>query len=84
MRVPWTFENPSCAEIGTDFFYPDIGDGVPVSVIGICKGCPHLAECAEWGIQRERYGTWGGLSAVKRKKIRIARGITLPREEHVA
>jgi WhiB family redox-sensing transcriptional regulator len=84
MRVPWTFENPSCAEIGTDFFFPDIGDGVPTSVFNICKACPHLAECAEWGIQRERYGTWGGLSAVKRKKIRQLRGISLPKEERSA
>jgi len=48
MRVPWTYENPACAEVG------------------------------------ERFGTWGGLTAVKRTKIRRLRGITLPREEHVA
>jgi hypothetical protein len=87
MRVPWTYENPSCAGVGSDFFYPERDDVDMVhtkATISICKACPHLAECAEWGIQRERFGIWGGIPASKRKRIRQLRGITLPREEHVA
>jgi len=42
-----------------------------------------LQECAEWGIRNERFGIWGGLSAVERKRIRRQRGITL-READVA
>jgi hypothetical protein len=87
MRVPWSFENPACAEVGVEFFYPEVENGDRVhtqQAINVCNRCPHLAECAEWGIQRERFGTWGGLTAVKRTKIRRLRGITLPREEHVA
>jgi hypothetical protein len=73
--------------VGVEFFYPEIEDGDRIhtqQAINICKRCPHLAECAEWGINRERFGTWGGIPALKRKKIRIARGIMLPREERVA
>jgi hypothetical protein len=87
MRVPWTYENPSCAEVGSDLFYPERDDTDMVHTkvtISICKVCPHLAECAEWGIQRERYGIWGGISSSDRNRIRKLRGITLPREEHVA
>ena len=87
MRVPWKYENPACAEVGVEFFYPEMDDGDRIHTqraINVCKICPHLAECAEWGINRERFGTWGGIPAPKRRKIRIAKGITLPREEHFA
>jgi hypothetical protein len=87
MRVPWSFENPACAEVGMELFYPEVENGDRVhtqQAINVCNGCPHLAECAEWGIKRERFGTWGGLTAVKRTRIRRLIGITLPREEHVA
>jgi hypothetical protein len=87
MRVPWSYENPACAEVGVDFFYPEVEDADRTHnqlVVKICNRCPHLAECAEWGINRERFGTWGGIAASRRKAIRQARGITLPREEHVA
>jgi hypothetical protein len=87
MRVPWTYENPSCAEVGVESFFPEVENGDRVhtqQAINICKGCPHLAECAEWGINNERFGTWGGITAAKRKTIRARRGITLPREQYSA
>lgn len=86
MRVPWNYENPSCAEVGTEFFYPE-GDNDMVHIkaaVSICKSCPHLAECAEWGIKNERFGTWGGITALKRKKIRSIRKIVLPKEGYGA
>ena len=87
VRVPWNYENPACAEVGMEFFYPDrdIEDKIHTkTIVNICKICPHLAECAEWGINRERYGIWGGITANQRRDIRRRRGIVLPREEHVA
>jgi hypothetical protein len=33
-----------------------------VTAKSICRTCPHKAECAEWGINNERYGIWGGLT----------------------
>lgn len=87
MRVPWSYENPSCAEVGVEFFYPEMSDEDRVhhkKALNVCKGCPHLAECAEWGINNERFGTWGGMSASKRVAIRRARGIVLSREVRVA
>ncbi len=87
VRVPWKYENPACAEVGMEIFYPEIDDDDKIhtqQAINVCKICPHLAECAEWGIKRERFGTWGGMTAIKRKKIRVAKGISLSREEHVA
>jgi WhiB family redox-sensing transcriptional regulator len=87
MRVPWEFENPHCAQVGVELFYPEVGNAERYhtqKAIEICKSCPHLTECAEWGINNERYGIWGGISQSKRKIIRKQRKIVLPREEYVA
>lgn len=84
MRVPWKYENPLCSQVGLDFYYPEIEDGNTNNTriaMNICRRCPHLTECAEWGIRRERFGIWGGLTATQRKIIRRRKGIVLPREE---
>ena len=84
MRVP-KFENPSCAEVGTEVFFPDINDpnhrAHTRMAISICNRCPHLAECAEWGITQEHYGIWGALNVEERIRIRSSRGIKLIRED---
>jgi hypothetical protein len=85
MRVPWEFENPLCAEVGMEIYFPDIEDPShrthTRAAISICNKCPHIAECAEWGITQEYFGIWGGLNVDERKRIRSARGITLKKED---
>lgn len=86
MRPPWEFEEPACAEVGTNlFFQPDRDDPAETGVVDreykyareICKSCPHLAECAEWGIFNETHGMWGGLSPQERATFRTRRRIPL-------
>lgn len=77
-REPWKYENPLCAEVGTDLFYIDDRDEIKSvprisdyeNAKKICKKCPHLAECREWAIQKEAHGFWGGLNPRERKTIR--------------
>jgi hypothetical protein len=86
MRVPWEFENPNCAQVGVEFFFPVSGNSDRTHtqrVIDICKSCLHSTECAEWAIHNERHGIWGGLTATQRKILRSQRGIVLPREEYI-
>jgi WhiB family transcriptional regulator, redox-sensing transcriptional regulator len=85
MRGPRQFENPSCAQISTDLFFPEQGEDVHLirQIKNVCKLCPHQQECAEWGIQNERYGIWGGLSDADRKIVRRQRRIII-REEEIA
>jgi WhiB family redox-sensing transcriptional regulator len=88
MRQPRFYENPSCAEIGGDFWFPEKADGSSnslemVMAKSICRSCPHKAECAEWGIQKELHGIWGGLASKERSTIRAQRKIIL-KEEGVA
>jgi hypothetical protein len=40
---------------------------------GMCAGCPFKLACAEWGIAHEEYGTWGGLTAADRWRVRVDR-----------
>jgi hypothetical protein len=89
MREPREYENPLCAEIGGDFWFPD-KDKDSVSYIesqyakSICKRCTHRTECAEWGIHKEQYGIWGGLAPRERLAVRRQRRINLGGDEEVA
>ena len=77
MREPREYEAPLCAQVGGDLWFPDKGvdTGTFPKAIQICHQCRHRLECAEWGIQNERHGIWGGLTAVQRKAIRRKRKI---------
>jgi hypothetical protein len=91
MREPSQYEAPSCETIGGDFWFPETIPGRKESAIedtkyavSICNRCPHKRECAEWGIKKEYFGIWGGLTLRERQKIRDQRGIILNQENDVA
>jgi hypothetical protein len=88
MREPRFYENPSCADVGGDFWFPEAENGYLYSkememAKAICSQCPHQAECAEWGIHKERHGIWGGLAPKTRSDIRAKLNIRI-KEEGVA
>jgi hypothetical protein len=91
MREPSQYEAPSCETIGGDFWFPENIPGKKESAvedtklaISICNRCPHRRECAEWGINKEYFGIWGGLTLRERQRIRDQRGIRLNQENDVA
>lgn len=76
MRVPSQFENPLCAEVDTELFFPEKGqDAQANQAKTLCRKCPHLIECLEWALRYEAYGIWGGHNAKERQKIRSKRNI---------
>lgn len=85
MREPKDYEVPLCAEIGGDWWFPE-KEAHPVGRIdamyakNICRRCPHQAECAEWGIENESFGIWGGLSEMERRVFRRKRRINRQQE----
>lgn len=88
MREPRFYENPSCAEVGGDLFFPEkfnqsFGNIEIAMAKRICLSCPHKNECAEWGIRKEIHGIWGGLTETDRRATRKQRRILL-KEEDVA
>lgn len=77
-RGPQDYEAPSCAQVGGDFWFAekDVDDS-ELKVItdyrfakSICNSCPHKTECAEWGLEHELWGMWGGLTPKERVYIR--------------
>ena len=76
MRSPREFENPLCAQVGGDIWFPEKGDNCQEAK-AICNGCSHRTECAEWGIKHELHGIWGGLSGNERRLIRRKKNIVL-------
>lgn len=78
---PWQFNNPLCAEVGPEIYYKDENVEYDIvltikeqkKAISLCKDCDHQFDCAEWGINRERWGIWGGLTNLERQNIRRKR-----------
>ena len=85
IRPPWKYEKPLCAEIGTEFFFTEEKDeksgterfSVYEDARKTCSLCSHQSECANWAIKNEKFGFWGGLSAVERKMLRRKLNIRL-------
>ena len=78
MREPIFYEAPSCATVGGDFWFPDtekdsVNQTDAAFAKSICRMCPHRTECAEWGIAKESFGIWGGLTYRDRSSIRRQR-----------
>jgi hypothetical protein len=89
MREPSQYEAPSCESVGGDFWFPDAKIDIKSIedtkyAVSICNRCPHRRECAEWGIKKEYFGIWGGLTLRQRQKIRDQRGIRLNQEKDIA
>ncbi len=83
MREPRNYEAPLCAQVDAELWFPESGGGYTgvLRAKRICGSCIHKYECAEWGINNERHGLWGGLTVEERKSIRRSRNITLPKEK---
>ena len=86
LRRPWDFEEPLCAEVGVDvFFSVDRDDPKAGHLSGgeysmarkICGEFSHRIECAQWGIENETQGMWGGLSPNERIRLRKGVSVTL-------
>lgn len=83
---PWNFEQPLCAEVGLEIFYlkdrdelaPAEGNSIGDYALAksICHRCDHLTQCAEWGLENEFHGVWGGMTPVEREKVRSNMRIT--------
>lgn len=58
------------------YFFDGPPAGMPV-VLAACQACPLAGPCAEWALQHEEYGVWGGLYASQRVRMRQQLGITL-------
>lgn len=76
----WT-ARAACRDHPIDLWFPPQGDdrfdrtvqAANAEAVAICRTCPVITECREHGIRHEEHGTWGGLSARERARIRKQR-----------
>ena len=75
MRGPWLFEDPACAEVGGDFWFPEKAEDTSELKYAkrICGSCTHKTECLEWALENERFGIWAGTNERNRQQIRVMR-----------
>lgn len=61
---------------GVDFFVEGTRTQAAVEQIekakAVCTGCRVRLSCREWGLE-ERYGIWGGLTLLERRRLRRSR-----------
>ena len=82
----------ACSGMDGDMFYDDMTVHESVTEYGyytstapkqhamlrrVCANCPVKVECAEFAIKHERFGFWGGLTAMERHTIRSMNNILL-------
>lgn len=59
----------ACREVGGDVWYPEKGESA-VPAKRLCLGCPVRSQCLEYALEHdERFGVWGGLSYVERRRL---------------
>lgn len=78
MKYPdFTGEEP-CVEVGGDMFFAADDDGRYYNIDkakAVCGTCWMQPECAEYAINHDVAGVWGGLSEPQRRLIRKQRNI---------
>ncbi|GGM85141.1 hypothetical protein GCM10012275_64860 [Longimycelium tulufanense] len=68
--LPRWRETAICSQVDPELFFPEKG-GSTQPAKRICKGCPLRDQCLAWALEHdERYGVWGGLSEMQRRKLR--------------
>lgn len=86
MKRPDFKGDEPCTQIGTDWYFPAVGQASSKAFLKVreaCGRCPMREQCLEYSLFHERYGVWGGLGAVERAKLRSERGITIHTPETV-
>jgi hypothetical protein len=85
-KYPWEFTETPCSQVGYETFFskdyddPKSGGTTDKSFRDakkICFDCPFRVACADWGINYEIHGVWGGLTPKEREVIRKNRDIVL-------
>lgn len=68
----WVYEG-ACARTDPEAFFPSHLGGTLKSAEAakrVCAGCPVRQECLDYSLKAgEKWGVWGGLSEVERRKL---------------
>ena len=79
MKYP-DFTSATCRGIGVDFFFQEhstASSSEERKAKSLCKECPVMQACLEWGLAHESFGIWGGTSPRQRMQMRRKLKITV-------
>lgn len=66
-----------CSGVNPDLFFPERGAST-YEAKQVCRACPVKAECLEYAlVNGEKFGIWGGLSELDRRRLRRSRSIAV-------
>ena len=77
-------EQGLCATEDPDLFFPDHDERTAAfanqaeQAKQICFRCPIMSTCADYSLQYEEYGVWGGMTPSERRKERKDQGLDAP------
>lgn len=69
-------QHGACRTSDPDLFYAEAA-AAELEAKRVCSACPVLERCREWGLAREEFGIWGGLTAKERAAHRRSSGVRL-------
>jgi WhiB family redox-sensing transcriptional regulator len=79
MKYP-DFTSATCRGIGVEFFFQEYhtaSSSEERKAKALCKECPVMQACLEWGLAHESFGIWGGTSPRQRMQMRRKLKITV-------
>jgi WhiB family redox-sensing transcriptional regulator len=85
--IPRFKNKPACEGTDIEAWFPEGFSSVEYPYLKrICNGCPAKKECLAYALEYKVIGIWAGTTALDRKRMRKAKGITakplLPEWEH--
>ena len=61
-----------CRDTDPEAFYPEHSYGKAYA-LRVCARCEVRAECLDWALEHEEWGTWGGMTEYARREILAGR-----------
>jgi WhiB family redox-sensing transcriptional regulator len=75
--TPWA-KDAACRGLDTALFFPIKGEPPLVEEAKkVCEGCSVRSECRAYGVEYERFGIWGGMTAEELRQSRKAQSVPL-------
>ena len=73
LQIP-NFDNALCTNTPSEWFYEEDTTKPQPEVIelarSVCASCVERVRCFDWGMENEKYGMWGGVTANERAAVR--------------
>lgn len=74
-NAPWVTD-AACTTADPETWFPDRG-GSPHAAKRICNSCPVRMDCLRHALKYgEKFGVWGGLTELERRRIKLPTGRT--------